>query len=101
MRLFVNVSIFFLKCQLLNEVTSIKLLGLSVQITFKIMKILEDMHHGITINREFAKFKIYICTDVSEFFLFQKLRVCTGGPFLECHVLGLKIMFEKCTILKE
>ena len=29
---------------------------------FQDQRIFEDMHHGITINREFEKLKLYICT---------------------------------------
>ena len=36
--------------------TPVKLSGQSVKLFFKIMKTLENMHHGITIKRELKKY---------------------------------------------
>ena len=50
-------------------------------------RIFEDMHHGITINREFRNLKLYICTLGSS-------KVFVSDVLCMDFVL-------KCTILKE
>ena len=70
--------------------TSVKLLGRRVNLYFKIRKILEDMHHGITINRELKKFH--------KNFHFSMLcfrRFCFRGEcFLQFHLLVPKSMYD-------